>query len=175
MAVDFSQDSVTYKAKREYGPMVNFNEFATTANAWVNYATNSGFIERAKNEKSYSFTGVKNIMNDAEGTVYCTFKVVSKLPGIYPSLMTGINSAFAQEEDSGEGGMGLGNGHTSVEDEAKRNWKMTLTGTYEENGDKVTLALDESYAWLTYHTPEALAAMEAWADSQSQLSREKTA
>ena len=174
MAVDFAQDSVTYKAKRVYAPIGTFNEFAITGSAWVN-ATQSGFSDRGVNQKSYSFTGVKNIVEDATGEVYCTFKVVSKLPGIYPDLITGLNSYFAQEQSDSEGGMGLGNGYTSVEDVAKRNWKATLTGTYTANGDKVTLALDESYAWLTYHTPEALAAMETWADSQSQLSGTPTA
>lgn len=173
MAVDFTQDSVTYKARREYAQPTNINAFLVTGQAW-NQASQSGFVDRNRNDKSMSFTGVKNIVGP-DGEVYCTFKVVSKRPGVYPDLMTGINSAFAQEEDSGEGGMGLGDGYTSVEDVSKRNWKMTLTGVYAANGDKVTLAIDDSYAVLTYHTPEALAAMETWADSREELSGTPTA
>ena len=161
--VNFSTPAVTYDARREYAPIGTINEFLVLRQAFEQ-DTSMGITN--KKATGLSFKGVKNILDPA-GEVVATITVQSKLPGIYPDLMTGINSAFAEEN--------LDDGYTAVEDTDKRNWKMTLSGETAA-GDPFKLQLDESYAILSgYHLEATLEIFEEWADGRTELSTAPTA
>lgn len=163
MAVDFQTPEVTYSAKREYAPISTINAFLTLRQA---FEQDSSMGITDKKASGLSFKGVKNIINPT-GEVVATITVQSKYPGIYPDLMSGINSTFAAEN--------LDDGYTAVEDVSGRNWKMTLSGKTAAN-DSFRLQLDDSYAILSgYHNTATLEIFEEWADGRTELSTAPTA
>ena len=161
--VDFNTPTATYSAKREYAPISEFSDFIGLKDTFQADST-MGLAE--KKISGESFKGVVNILNP-DGEHVATVTVESKYPGIYPNLLSGINTDFAERV--------LSDGCTAVEDTDKRNWKMTLSGETAA-GDPFKLLVDESYATLSgYHLEATLQTFETWADAQTELSTAPTA
>ena len=156
--VDFNTPTATYSAKREYAPIDDFNDFIGLKETFRADAT-MGLTEKKISGESYK--GVVNIM-DPDGEHVATVTVESKYAGIYPDVLGGINTDFAERN--------LDDGYTAAEDTDKRNWKMTLSGETAA-GDPFKLLVDESYATLSgFHLEATLQTFETWADAQTELS-----
>ena len=156
--VNFNTPTATYSAKREYAPISEFSDFIGLKDTFQADST-MGLAE--KKISGESFKGVVNILNP-EGEHIATVTVESKYPGIYPNMLGGINTDFAERV--------LSDGCTAVENTDKRNWKMTLSGETGD-GDTFRLAVDESFCTLSgYHLEATLQTFETWADTQPELS-----
>ena len=161
--VNFNTPTATYSAKREYAPIDDFNDFIGLEETFT-ADTSMGLLN--KKISGQSFKGVKNILNP-HGDVVGTITVESKYAGIYPDVLGGISTDFAERN--------LDDGYTAAEDTDKRNWKMTLSGETAA-GDPFKLQLDESYAILSgYHLEATLEIFEEWADGRTELSTAPTA
>lgn len=129
MTITFEPPVAVYSAERTNGKKISdFNNIIGLKETFRADAV-SGFGPERK-ITSESYTGVIEARNPtAQYAAYV--KVHSKWPGIYPDLLGGFSTDWAERT--------MDDGATAHELEDERNWQMVLSSTVAATGDKFQL------------------------------------
>ena len=129
MTITFEPPVAVYSAERPNGKKVtDFNDMVGIKETFRADAV-SGFGPERK-IASESYTGVVEARNSS--ALYAAYvKVHSKYAGIYPDLIGGFSTDWAERT--------LDDGATAAELQEQRNWQMTLSSTVASTGDKFQL------------------------------------
>lgn len=129
MTITFEPPVAVYSAERPNGQKItDFGDFVGLKETFRADAVTGFGPERTINSESY--TGVVKVLNET-GKFAGNVKVHSKYAGIYPNLIGGFNTDWAERT--------IDDGASADELVNERSWQMTLASTVASSGDKFQL------------------------------------